>query len=180
MSIATKTGDDGTTALLFGRRVSKTDRRIATNGALDELNAALGVARAHAREELVQAPLLAAQKELVNAMGEVAVLPEDRARYREKGFVPLSEKSVEDLDRLIAELEEQHVISFRHWATPGATVESAFLDVARTVCRRAEREVLALAETGAELNPVLLRFLNRLSDACWLLARYVETKAGVA
>lgn len=180
MSIATKTGDDGTTALLFGRRVSKTDRRIATNGALDELNAALGLARAHAREELVQAPLLAAQKELVNAMGEIAVLPEDRARYREKGFTPLSEKSVEDLDRLIAELEERHVISFRHWATPGATVESAFLDVARTVSRRAEREVIALAETGAELNPVLVRFLNRLSDACWLLARYVETKAGVA
>jgi cob(I)alamin adenosyltransferase len=180
MSIATKTGDDGTTALLFGRRVSKTDRRIATNGALDELNAALGLARAHAREELVQAPLLAAQKELVNAMGEIAVLPEDRARFREKGFTPLSEKCVEDLDRLIAELEERHVISFRHWATPGATVESAFLDLARTVCRRAEREVVALAETGAELNPVLLRFLNRLSDACWLLARYVETKAGVA
>jgi cob(I)alamin adenosyltransferase len=180
MSIATKTGDDGTTALLFGRRVPKTDRRIATNGALDELNAALGLARAHAREELVQAPLLAAQKELVNAMGEIAVLPEDRARYREKGFTPLTEASVAALDRLIAELEERHVISFRHWATPGATVESAFLDVARTVCRRAEREVVALAETGAELNPVLLRFLNRLSDACWLLARYVETKAGVA
>ncbi|HEV7401534.1 MAG TPA: cob(I)yrinic acid a,c-diamide adenosyltransferase [Chthoniobacteraceae bacterium] len=180
MSIATRTGDDGTTALLFGRRVPKTDRRIATNGALDELNAALGLARAHAHEELVQAPLLAAQKELVNAMGEIAVLPEDRPRYREKGFTPLAEKSVEELDRLIAELEERHVISFRHWATPGATVESAFLDVARTVCRRAEREVLALAETGAELNPVLLRFLNRLSDACWLLARYVETKAGVA
>jgi cob(I)alamin adenosyltransferase len=180
MSIATKTGDDGTTSLLFGRRVSKTDPRIATNGALDELNAALGLARAHAREELVQAPLLAAQKELVNAMGEIAVLPEDRARYREKGFTPLSQRSVEDLDRLIAELEERHVISFRHWATPGATVESAFLDVARTVCRRAEREVVALAGTGAELNPVLVRFLNRLSDACWLLARYVETKAGVA
>jgi cob(I)alamin adenosyltransferase len=180
MSIATKTGDDGTTSLLFGKRVSKTDRRIATNGALDELNAALGLARAHAREELVQAPLLAAQKELVNAMGEIAVLPEDRARYREKGFTPLSEKSVEDLDRLIAELEARHVISFRHWATPGATIESAFLDMARTVCRRAEREVVALAGTGAELNPVLVRFLNRLSDACWLLARYVETKAGVA
>src|SRR3954462_11367646 len=180
MSIATKTGDDGTTALLFGRRVPKTDCRIATNGALDELNAALGLARAHAREELVQAPLLAAQKELVNAMGEIAVLPEDHARYLEKGFTPLSENSVAELDRLITELEERHVISFRHWATPGATVESAFLDVARTVCRRAAGGGGALGESGAELNPVLLPFLNRLSDACWLLARYVETKAGVA
>lgn len=180
MSIATKTGDDGTTALLFGRRVPKTDPRIVTNGALDELNAALGLARAHAREELVQAPLLSAQKELVNAMGEIAVLPEDRARYLEKGFTPLSATSVEALDRLIAELEERHVISYRHWATPGATVESAFLEMARTVCRRAEREAVALAATGAELNPVLLRFLNRLSDACWLLARFVETKVGAA
>ena len=177
MSIATRTGDDGTTALMYGRRVPKSDRRIAANGALDELNAALGLARAHATEELIRAALFDAQKALVNAMGEIAVFPEDRARYA-KAHEPLAESSVEALDRLVAELEEKHVISYRHWATPGATVPSAFLDHARTVCRRAEREVVALREADVEINPVLMRFLNRLSDACWLLARFVETKAG--
>ena len=68
-------------------------------------------------------------------------------------------------------------INYRGWATPGATAGSAALDVARTVCRRAEREVVALGETGAEVNAEIVRFLNRLSDLCWLWARWVETRA---
>lgn len=179
MSIATRTGDDGTTGLLFGRRVLKTDARVVANGALDELNAALGVARAFSRDSLVQSALLSVQKHLVNAMGEIAVLPEDLARYRAGAFEPLSPESVAELDRAVAELEGRAGLSFRHWATPGATQESAFLDLARTVCRRAEREVIALRLSGAELNPLLVPFLNRLSDVCWLAARATETAAGV-
>src|SRR4051812_35289556 len=77
MSIATKTGDRGTTALMFGHRVPKTDPRIAANGAVDELNAALGMARAFCPDEFVTGPILAIQKELVTLMGEIGVAPED-------------------------------------------------------------------------------------------------------
>ena len=81
---------------------------------------------------------------------------------------------------LIDDLEQNQKISFKHWATPGATRASAFLDQARTTCRRAEREIIAFQETGAEVNPEIIRYLNRLSDLCWLYGRYVETRAGVA
>jgi cob(I)alamin adenosyltransferase len=87
------------------------------------------------------------------------------------------------VDRLTAQihnLEQNHRISYKNWATPGATKASAFLDNARTVCRRAERSVVALREAGEEVNPEIVRYLNRLSDLCWLLARFVETKAGAA
>src|SRR3954469_14104500 len=130
MSIATKTGDDGTTALMFGRRISKTHPRIATNGALDELNAALGVARAFAQDTLVRETLIKVQQELVNLMGEIAVLPEDRERYLGAGFRLLDPEIVAKLDRVVADLEQNRQISYKHWATPGATRESAFLDVA--------------------------------------------------
>jgi len=179
MSIATRTGDDGTTALLFNHRVPKNHPRIAANGALDELNAALGVARAWTGDTITQSAILAVQKHLVHAMGEIAVLPEDRERYVAQGFVPLSGECVRELDAVVSDLETNHQISYRHWATPGATRESAFLDVARTVCRRAEREILTAAAALVEPNPLLLPFLNRLSDVLWLLARHVETQAGV-
>src|SRR4051812_25051410 len=86
MSIATKTGDDGTTAVMYGRRLSKTDPRIAANGAVDELNAALGTVRAFSGDPAVNEPILVIQKELVLLMGELAVLPEDRDRYRAGGY----------------------------------------------------------------------------------------------
>ena len=180
MSIATKTGDDGSTALMFGRRVAKTDLRIAANGAVDELNAALGLARAFADEPLVSEPILAIQKELVTLMGELATDPADRERFVKAGFLAVDAAMTERLTAHIDELETQHRISYQHWATPGATRSSAFLDAARTVCRRAERTVIALRETGTEVNPETVRYLNRLSDLCWLWARLVETRAGVA
>lgn len=177
MSIATKTGDDGTTALMYGRRVAKTDPRIRGNGAVDELNAALGVARAALGDAAVKASLLSIQKELVTLMGELAVLPEDRERYAAGGFQFLDAAMVDRLTVLIGDLETNHRISYEGWATPGATAASASLDVARTVCRRAEREIVALQESGAPVNPEIVRYLNRLSDLCWLWARWVETRA---
>jgi cob(I)alamin adenosyltransferase len=80
---------------------------------------------------------------------------------------------------LIDELEQHHRISYEHWATPGATQASALLDVARTTCRRAEQAVVAVREHGFPVNPEIIRYLNRLSDLCWLYARYLETRAGV-
>lgn len=178
MSIATKTGDDGTTSLHFGRRVAKTDLRIVANGTIDELNAALGAARAFASEAFICEPVLTIQKELVTLMGEIAVDAADRERYIEKGFGLINEAMVDRLTAVVDDLEKNHRLSFKHWATPGATQGSAFFDVARTICRRAEREVLALSEAGIPVRGEIVRYLNRLSDLCWLFARYIETKAG--
>ena len=180
MSIATKTGDDGTTGLMFNRRVPKTDPRIAANGACDELNAALGLARAWNEDAQVGARLLEIQKELVVLMGELGCAEEDRERYRAKGFTFIEETHVERLTAWIVELETHHQISFKHWATPGASHASATLDQARVVCRRAERTVCELVERGFPVASAIPRYLNRLSDLCWLTARYVETKAGLA
>ncbi len=176
MSIATKTGDDGTTALMYGRRVSKTDARVAAYGTVDELNAALGFVRATAGDAFVADAVLAIQKELVILMGELAVAPEDRERYAKANFKFVEAPMVEALTALIDDLEKNHHITYDGWATPGATPGSAALDLARTVCRRAERQVVALGETGAPVNPEIIRYLNRLSDLCWLWARWVETQ----
>ena len=177
MSIATKTGDDGTTGLMYGRRVPKSDPRIAANGAVDELNAALGMVRATVAEPFVTDAVLAIQKELVLLMGELAVLPEDRERYMAGGFHFVEKAMVDALTGRIDDLEKNHKISYQGWATPGATLGSATLDVARTVCRRAERHVAVLAETNPPVNGEILRYLNRLSDLCWLWARWLETRA---
>ena len=150
---------------------------LAANGAVDELNAALGLARATVGDAFITAPILGIQKELVLLMGELAVLPEDRDRYLAGGFTFLGKEHTEALTARIHDLEKNHAISYHGWATPGGTPGSATLDVARTVGRRAERHIAALAETFPALNPDILRYLNRLSDLCWLWARWLETPA---
>src|SRR5688572_6691949 len=147
MSIATKTGDDGTTGLMFNRRVPKTDLRVGAYGACDELNAALGMARAWIEEAAIGDKILAVQKELVILMGELACAAEDRDRYREKGFQFVEELMVEQLTAWIDDLEKNHRISYKNWATPGAMKSSAMLDQARVVCRRAERAVWEMRES---------------------------------
>ncbi len=175
MSIATKTGDDGTTGLMYGRRVSKTHPRIAANGAVDELNAALGVARATLTQPLVADAILAIQKELVLLMGELAVLPDDRDRYTAAGLQLIAKSHVDALTAQIDYLEKNHKISYHGWATPGGNPSSATLDMARTICRRAELQVAQLIEVAPPINLEILRYLNRLSDLCWLWARWLET-----
>jgi cob(I)alamin adenosyltransferase len=175
VSIATRIGDDGTTALMYGRRVGKADGRVEAYGTVDELNAALGLARAHAILPLVGDELLAVQKQLVALMGELAVAPDDLSRYRANAkYSKLEPAALEHLDQLVARIEAEK-ISFDGWATPGANVPSATLDVARTVCRRAERRVVELA--GGEADGLIIRYLNRLSDVLWLMARYTETNS---
>jgi len=178
MSIATRTGDDGTTALMYKRRVPKTHPRVEANGALDELNAALGVARATADDAWLRGELLAIQKQLVDVMGEMATAPADLERYARDGFTLVIPAMTARLDELVKHLEAQE-ISFKGWATPGATPLAAALDVARTGCRRAERRVCAVRDTGEPVNGEIVIYLNRLSDVLWLLARWVETQAGV-
>ncbi|HTA95543.1 MAG TPA: cob(I)yrinic acid a,c-diamide adenosyltransferase [Verrucomicrobiae bacterium] len=177
MSIVTKTGDSGMTGLMYGRRVPKTHLRVETCGAIDELNAALGLARATATENFVRENLFWIQKSLVDLMGEVGVLAEDLPRYAKDGYLIVTPEMTAKLDALVKEIESQNV-SFKGWATPGATQNSAALDVARTVCRRAERRVFDLKQAGGLKNGEIIIFLNRLSDLLWLFARWVETKDG--
>ena len=177
MSIVTKTGDDGSTALMYGRRIPKNHPRVEAYGTVDELNAALGLARATANDNFIGENLLAIQKDLVVLMGELAVIPEDLLRYAKDGYSVVTPAMTVKLDELVREIEAQGV-SFKGWATPGATMNSAALDVARTVCRRAERRGCALKEAGEPLNPEIVIYLNRLSDLLWLLARWVEAQAG--
>jgi len=177
MSIATKTGDGGTTGLMYGRRVPKTHPRVEACGAVDELNAALGMARVSAENDFVRVNLLAIQKDLVVLMGEAGVVTEDLPRYTKDGYSLVTPAMTAKLDALVREIEAQN-ISFKGWATPGDTMNSAALDVARTTCRRAERRVCALQETGELPNLEIVIYLNRLSDLLWLFARWVETKTG--
>jgi cob(I)alamin adenosyltransferase len=176
MSIATRTGDNGTTGLMYNRRVSKCHPRVEAYGTVDELNAAIGLARASAQQEFVRDNLLIIQKDLVTLMGELATGTEDLPRYAKDGFTLVSSALTAKLDQLVAEIEAQS-ITFKGWATPGATLNSAALDVARTVCRRAERRVCALHEAGQLQNSEIIIYLNRLADLLWLFARWVETKA---
>jgi cob(I)alamin adenosyltransferase len=177
MSIATKNGDDGTTALMYGRRVPKTHPRIEACGAVDELNAALGVAHAAAKHDFVRNNLLVIQKDLIMLMGELCVQAEDLPRYVKDGYLLVTPAMTATLDVLVGEIEEQNVSS-KGWATPGATPPAAALDLARTICRRAERRVCALMEAGMLKNAEIVIYLNRLSDLLWLFARWVETKSG--
>ncbi len=174
MSIATKKGDDGTTGLMYNRRVSKCHPRVEAYGSVDELNAALGVARAAAPAPFLRERLLEIQKDLVIVMGELATQTEDLPRYVKDGFAVVTPVLTAKLDRIVEEIEAQKV-SFKGWSTPGENACSAALDVARTTCRRAERRVCALHESQQLGNLEILVFLNRLSDALWLMARWAET-----
>jgi cob(I)alamin adenosyltransferase len=176
MSIATKTGDAGETALMYGHRVPKTDPRVEAYGTVDELNAALGLVRATASEGIVRDVVLATQKELITLMGELAVADQDRSRYLKDGYEVVTDSMVDRLTEVVNDLEQNYHVDFKHWATPGYSLSSAALDLARTTCRRAERRVVGLSDGTNYVNPASIRFLNRLSDILWLFARYIESK----
>jgi len=159
---------------MFNRRVSKTHPRVETCGAVDELNAALGMARASLGNAQTKSNLEQIQRELVGLMGEVATLPEDFVRYLKDGYPAVTAQMTQQLEGLVKEIEAQN-LSFKGWATPGANLASAALDVARTICRRAERRVCELQEKGEIKNEQILIYLNRLSDLLWLMARKAES-----
>jgi cob(I)alamin adenosyltransferase len=173
MSIATKTGDGGDTGLMYNRRVSKCHPRVEAYGAVDELNAALGLARASAPNGTQSSRLQDIQKDLVILMGELATQAEDLPRYVKDGYSVVTGALTAKLDAIVSEIEAKKV-SFKGWATPGANLAAATLDVARTACRRAERRVCALHETSQLHNGEIIVYLNRLSDALWLMAREAE------
>lgn len=174
-SIATRTGDDGTTALLYGQRVPKTHPQIEAVGALDELNAALGLAKTHHPDAAVRDQLTQVQQDLINLMGEVACAEADATRYAGSKFPKLADADLTRLDTAVAAIEAREV-SFAGWATPGANPAAATLDVARTVARRAERRLIGLQAHGRALRPLLTAYINRLADLLWLLAREAESR----
>ena len=157
---------------MYGRRVSKTDPRVAAYGSVDELTAALGLVRASSTNKLVEDEVLAVQKDLIVVMGELATAHEDLDRYTKDGFQVTTSAMTERLTSVITDMEKDAALYPKDWVIPGDNPTSAALDVARTTCRRAERRVAGIDN----LNPEILRYLNRLSDLCWILARYTEKK----
>ncbi|HOW65069.1 MAG TPA: cob(I)yrinic acid a,c-diamide adenosyltransferase [Candidatus Paceibacterota bacterium] len=173
MSIATKNGDSGQTRLMYQRPIAKCHPRVEAYGSVDELNSALGMARAIAPHAWVRAHLLEIQRDLITLMGELATAEQDLVRFGKDGFGQITPKYTEKLDRLIQEVEAQ-VGAFKGWAIPGDQLHTAALDLARTTCRRAERRVCALRDAQDLANAECIVYLNRLGDLLWLLARWEE------
>jgi len=173
MSIATKRGDAGETSLAGGVRVSKGHLRVEAYGTVDELNTFMGLARVIVDDADVKDLVKALQKELFKVGSALATAPGGR-----KPEPPITSEMVDVLTAHVHRIEATDGI-LADWSLPGEHAASAAFDVARTVCRRAERQVVRLIESGEPVNPQILAYLNRLSDLLWLLGRLVEHQAGV-
>jgi cob(I)alamin adenosyltransferase len=174
MSIATKHGDKGDTGLIGGARVSKADVRVEAYGTVDELGAALGFARSICEDAEVREMTKAIQRELFTVAGAIA----SPAGGAESVTTYVTPEMVEALTAHVTRIEAAEGI-LSDWSLPGEHAAAAAYDVARTVCRRAERAVVRLAETGVEVNPQVVPYLNRLSDLLWLMGRLLELRAGL-
>ena len=174
MSIATKHGDKGDTGLIGGARVSKADPRVEAYGTVDELGATMGFARSICDDAEVRELTRSIQRELFTVAGAIA----SPAGGRESKTTYVTPEMVEALTAHLTRVEATKGI-LSDWSLPGDHAAAAAFDVARTVCRRAERAVVRLAESGEETNPHVVPYLNRLSDLLWLLGRLLELRAGV-
>jgi cob(I)alamin adenosyltransferase len=173
MSIATKRGDGGQTGLAGGIRISKADLRVEAYGSVDELNTVLGFARSICHHQEIAGWTEQIQKTLFRVGSALATPPESP-----KPQPYVTAEDVEFLTQLVYKIEATEGI-LADWSLPGAHTESAAYEVARTVCRRAERHAVRLAESGQEVKPEVLAYLNRLSDLIWLFGRLIEVNAGV-
>lgn len=175
MKIYTRRGDDGTTRLGDGSKTGKDSLRVETYGTVDELNSNLGVVLAAGVDPAIVADLVRIQGELF-VLGAVLATPgDDSSRLR---LEPLGQDDVDRLEGLIDRLDTE-IEPLRNFILPGGSEGGARLHLARTVCRRAERLLVALS--GLEdVDPACLRYLNRLSDALFTMARYENARKGVA
>ena len=173
MSIATKLGDRGQTGLIGGLRVSKSDLRVETYGTVDELNTFLGFARSICRNAEVAGWTETIQRTLFRVGAALATPPESR-----KLAADVTQEDVEMLTGLVHQIESMDGI-LADWSLPGAHTESAAYEMARTVCRRAERAVVRFIAEGGDVQPEVVAYLNRLSDLIWLFGRLIEVNAGV-
>ncbi len=174
MSISTKRGDDGQTSLIGGRRVSKGDLRVEAYGAIDELISAMGFARSICENAEMRERTKEIQRELFVVSSSVATSPEGK----KKETPPVTTENVEALTRDVNRIEELEGL-LDDWALPGEHPGAAAFDIARTTCRRAERAVVRLMESGEEVDSKVVAYLNRLSDLLWLFGRQLEKDAGV-
>ena len=172
-SIATTQGDGGHTGLVGGVRVSKADLRVETYGTVDELNTVLGFARSICHNQQVAIWTEDIQRTLFRVGGALATPAE--SRQPEPLVTP---EDVATLTDLVHRIEATEGI-LADWSLPGAHTESAAYEMARTVCRRAERHVVRFIEAGGDVLPEVLAYLNRLSDLIWLFGRLIELDAGI-
>ena len=170
----TRNGDDGTTGLGGGQRVPKDSTRIAAYGTVDELNSILGEALAGGLDERLGAALRRIQNELFHLGSDLCVREEDKAR---KPVPVVDQRHVTALEELLDELTGE-VGPLANFILPGGSPGAARLHVARTVCRRAERLLVALARQEA-IGPFVLPYVNRLSDALFVMARYENLRRGI-
>lgn len=168
MGIVSRTGDKGTTALLFGRRVPKHHVRIEALGSVEELSAALGFAKVALTDSTRVGFLGGVQLDLIAMMGELSIDPVDR--QRPPPFLSLGDEALEELDAWVDKLEPT-IPASRKWDISGINEPHARLHLARAVCRRAERAIWAVVTEDADFRHLHGRYLNRLSDVLWLLAR---------
>lgn len=172
-SIATKKGDTGQTSLTGGLRVSKSSLRVEAYGTVDELNSVMGFARSICEDAELRERTKLIQRELFKVGSALATPPQSR-----RGEPPLNPAMIEALTDQVHELEALPGM-LSDWSIPGEHTAAAAYDVARTVCRRAERCVVRLIDSGEEVDPDVLPYLNRLSDLLWLFGRKLELEAGV-
>ena len=173
--IYTRKGDDGTTALGSGQRVPKDSQRVRAYGTVDELNSQIGVALAQGLSPRSTEMLGLIQNELFHLGSDLSFLEKDKADHP---LPQIEERHIEKLEQLIEEMN-QIVGPLQNFILPGGTIGAAQLHAARTVCRRAEREVITLARAEA-IGPFVIPYLNRLSDLLFVLARYENKQQGVA
>ncbi len=173
MSIATEQGDAGETGLIGGERTSKADLRVEAYGTVDELNAALGFARSLCSDPEVAGWTETIQRTLFRVGAALATPPD-----RQKGPAVVLSMDVDALTERVHAIEAIEGI-LADWSLPGANRESAAFEMARTVCRRAERCIVRMGEAGQEVAPEVLAYMNRLSDLVWLFGRLIEHRAGI-
>ncbi len=177
MKIYTRTGDGGETSLLGGRRVPKNSPRVVAYGDVDELNAAIGVAAAQEPREFESTLLTAVQRDLL-AIGSTLANPGWERAKQGSEKTSLDRRRVDELESAIDQVVLQ-LPPLRAFVLPGGTAKGAMLHQARTVCRRAERSVVALRE-DQDVPHLVLVYLNRLSDLLFVLARLTNHRANVA
>ncbi|GGB94690.1 cob(I)yrinic acid a,c-diamide adenosyltransferase [Cellulomonas carbonis] len=175
MRIYTRAGDDGSTGLFLGSRVSKADVLVDACGDVDEAVSVLGVARATCDDERLATLLLGLQRELFVVAADLATNPAHRDRLR-PGVSTVTEEMVEGLERLVDTLVAERPLR-PVFIVPGATAASATVDHARSVVRRAERHVVLAEQEGHVVSALVLRYLNRLSDLLFVVARHAAGDA---
>ncbi|MEX0621566.1 MAG: cob(I)yrinic acid a,c-diamide adenosyltransferase [Candidatus Woykebacteria bacterium] len=173
--IYTKSGDKGETSLIFGSRVSKDDPRVKAYGAIDELNASLGLARSFTRDGKISRLLQNIQNELFNIGAELA--SPKKLKKKTNNYYHLEQGETYKLESIIDQYDKK-LHTLRSFILPGGTKTASALHLSRTVCRRAEREVVSLSKVK-EINPSILTYLNRLSDLLFVLARAENKKSKI-